>query len=66
MTSQIGLELQKLINPQGVAVVVKARHMCMEMRGIKKANSHTTTSFFSGSFKDKDRRMEFWQEIRNH
>ncbi|KRK12247.1 GTP cyclohydrolase I [Lacticaseibacillus zeae DSM 20178 = KCTC 3804] len=65
LTSQIGLELQKLVDPQGVAVVVKARHMCTEMRGIKKANSHTLTSFFSGAFKNKDYRMEFLQEIKN-
>jgi GTP cyclohydrolase I len=46
--------------PQGVAVVIEAHHMCMQMRGIQKQNSVTTTSAFTGIFlKDTKTREEF-------
>lgn len=64
ITSQIGKEMTKILAPQGVAVVITARHMCVEMRGIKKLNSQTTTSYYDGIFKkDRDKRAEFLQEI---
>ena len=50
MTEQIAQALQEAINPKGVGVVVEARHMCMEMRGVQKINSITTTSALRGSF----------------
>lgn len=64
ITSQIGTELNQLLSPQGVAVIVTARHMCVEMRGVQKTNSKTTTTFYSGVFKDRDKKMEFLQEIK--
>jgi len=55
--------LQKNLNPQGVAVVIEARHMCMMMRGIQKQNSSTTTSAFKGTFEQAETRTEFLKLI---
>jgi len=65
MTEQIAEAIQTAINPKGVGVVVEARHMCMEMRGVEKCNSSTTTSSLKGSFLKKDTRSEFFSLIRN-
>jgi GTP cyclohydrolase I len=50
LTEQIASAIDDVINPIGVAVVLKARHMCMEMRGITKTNSQTITSSYRGEF----------------
>lgn len=50
LTMQIRDCLQKTLNPLGVAVVIEAAHMCMQMRGVQKQNSVTTTSAFTGAF----------------
>lgn len=50
LTMEIRDCIQKVLNPAGVAVVIEARHMCMQMRGIEKQNSTTTTSAFVGEF----------------
>lgn len=50
LTTQIRNCLQECLNPLGVAVVIEAQHMCMQMRGIQKQNSVTTTSAFTGIF----------------
>lgn len=50
LTVQIRDCLQETLNPLGVAVVIEAAHMCMQMRGIQKQNSVTTTSAFTGAF----------------
>ena len=63
MTSQIKECIQGALNPLGVMVVVEARHMCMQMRGIEKDNSITTTSDFSGAFNQAKTREEFLQLI---
>lgn len=47
------------LKPQGVAVVIEAAHMCMMMRGVQKQNSVTTTSAFTGQFKNVETRNEF-------
>ena len=52
MTAQISSTLQDVLNPRGVAVMVEAEHMCMAMRGIRKAGSTTVTTSFTGTFKD--------------
>jgi len=52
LTVQIRDCIQETLKPQGVAVVIEARHMCMIMRGIQKQNSITTTSAFTGDFLD--------------
>jgi GTP cyclohydrolase I len=57
----------KAIAPKGVAVVLQARHMCMEMRGVEKINSTTTSSALRGLFKkDEKTRMEFFNLINSH
>lgn len=58
-TKQIVDELVKAINPQGVMVVVRGQHFCMQMRGIKKPGCTTVTSHFSGSFEHPQTRAEF-------
>jgi GTP cyclohydrolase I len=63
-TEQIADAISQTINPKGVGVVVQARHMCMEMRGVQKINSITTTSALRGLFKSDSRtRNEFYDLI---
>lgn len=52
MTAQIADSIQAALNPRGVAVMIEAEHMCMVMRGIRKAGSTTLTTTFTGLFKD--------------
>ena len=64
LTVQIRDCIQNALNPIGVAVVIEASHMCMQMRGVEKQNSATTTSAFTGLFlKDPRTREEFMQLI---
>lgn len=64
MTVQIRDCIQKTLNPLGVAVVIEAAHMCMQIRGVQKQNSVTTTSAFTGVFlKDIRTREEFMRLI---
>lgn len=65
MTSQIKECIQQTLNPLGVMVVVEAKHMCMQMRGVEKQNSITTTSDFTGAFNQAKTREEFMKLIRN-
>lgn len=65
ITQQIADYLMKELNPKGVAVVLKARHLCVEMRGVKKHDCWTTTSAMIGSFKnDMNCRQEFLNLIK--
>ena len=66
MTQQIKDCIQDTLKPLGVMVVVEARHMCMQMRGIEKQNSITTTSDFSGAFNQAKTRQEFMNLIHNN
>jgi GTP cyclohydrolase I len=60
MTQQIADTLYEALNPDGVGVVIEARHMCMMMRGVEKQNSLATTSAMLGSFRDDVKtRQEF-------
>ena len=60
LTIQIRDCIQEVLNPLGVAVVIEANHMCMQMRGVQKQHSMTTTSAFTGIFMtDKRTRQEF-------
>ena len=59
LTDQIKTCIQETMNPLGVAVVIEAKHMCMQMRGIQKQNSVTTTSAFTGAFEQDSTRREF-------
>ncbi len=64
MTEQIADAILQTVNPKGVAVVVHARHMCMEMRGVEKINSTTVSSALRGLFKRDERtRNEFYNLI---
>lgn len=65
LTLQIKECIQKTLNPLGVMVVVEAQHLCMQMRGIKKQNSVTTTSDFCGAFNQAKTREEFMNLLRN-
>jgi len=66
MTLQIKEVIQQTLHPLGVMVVVEARHMCMQMRGVEKQNSITTTSDFSGAFNQAKTRQEFMNLIHNN
>ena len=66
MTTQIKDCIQEALNPLGVMVVVEAKHMCMQMRGVEKQNSITTTSDFTGAFNNKATRDEFLELIKQH
>ena len=65
MTLQIKECIQETLNPSGVMVVVEAKHMCMQMRGVEKQNSITTTSDFTGAFNQAKTREEFMNLIRH-
>jgi len=65
LTDQIRDCLQEALKPQGVAVCIEAQHLCMQMRGVQKQNSITTTSAFSGAFMDEDiTRQEFMSLVK--
>ncbi len=63
MTMQIRECIDETLHPLGVMVVVEAKHMCMQMRGVEKQNSITTTSEFSGAFNQAKTRQEFMNLI---
>lgn len=65
MTLQIKECIQNALNPLGVMVVIEAQHMCMQMRGVEKQNAITTTSDFTGAFKQAKTREEFMNLIRH-
>ncbi len=65
LTTQIAETIQGTINPQGVGVVIEARHLCMMMRGVEKQHSSAVTSAMLGAFRDLDTRSEFLSLIRN-
>ena len=59
LTNEIRDCIQDTLNPLGVAVVIECSHLCMQMRGVQKQNSYTTTSAFSGEFLTSVTRKEF-------
>ena len=65
MTLQIRDCIQEALDPLGVMVVIEAQHMCMQMRGVEKQNSITTTSDFTGAFNQAKTREEFMNLIRH-
>ena len=65
LTLQIKECIQQTLKPLGVMVVVEARHMCMQMRGVEKQNSITTTSDFCGAFNQAKTRQEFMNLLHN-
>ena len=64
LTKQIRECIQEALQPLGVMVVVEAQHMCMQMRGVEKQGSITTTSDFSGAFNQAKTREEFLSLIK--
>ena len=64
LTRQVADAIQDAIAPQGVGVVIEARHLCMMMRGIEKQNSWTVTSAMVGCFRQKETRAEFLSLVR--
>ncbi len=67
LTVQIRDCIQEALDPMGVAVVIEAAHTCMQMRGIQKQNSVSTTSAFTGAFlKNQNTRQEFLQIISSN
>ncbi len=65
MTRQIAELIWELISPQGVGVVIQATHLCMSMRGAKKANAHMRTSYLMGTFLENEKtREEFFDSIK--
>jgi GTP cyclohydrolase I len=65
ITSQIAERIEKELNPKGVAVSMKAQHLCMCMRGVKKHDTWTTTTKLLGAFKDDEKaRNEFLSFLR--
>ena len=65
MTQQIKDCIEETLHPLGVMVVVEAKHLCMQMRGVEKQNSITTTSDFSGAFNQAKTREEFMNLIHS-
>ncbi len=67
LTRQIADAIQEAIEPQGVGVVIEARHLCMMMRGVEKQHSSTVTSAMVGAFRtDQQTRHEFLSLVRGH
>lgn len=64
MTLQIKECIQNALDPLGVMVVIEAKHMCMQMRGVEKQNAITTTSDFTGAFRQAKTREEFMNLIQ--
>jgi GTP cyclohydrolase IA len=65
LTTQIAETIQKAIDPQGVGVVIEARHLCMMMRGVEKQHSSAVTSSMLGCFREEqETRVEFLSLIR--
>ena len=64
LTQQIKDCIEQTLHPLGVMVVIEAKHMCMQMRGVEKQNAITTTSDFSGAFNQAKTREEFMNLLR--
>ncbi|MBK7885916.1 MAG: GTP cyclohydrolase I FolE [Bacteroidetes bacterium] len=65
LTTEIRDCIEETLKPLGVAVVIEAQHLCMQMRGVQKQNSVTTTSAFTGEFENDKTRSEFISLIRS-
>jgi len=66
ITTQVADYINDILKPQGVAVTMTARHLCMEMRGVRKIGAETTTTSLHGLFKsDHSTRNEYFQSINN-
>ena len=66
LTTQIAETIQKAIHPQGVGVVIEARHLCMMMRGVEKQHSSAVTSSMLGCFRDEQETRTEFLSLINH
>jgi GTP cyclohydrolase I len=66
LTRQIGEALNDVLEPNGVAVVIEARHLCMEMRGVEKQDSDTLTSCMLGTFREDARTRSEFLDLIHH
>ena len=66
LTTQIAETIQKAIQPQGVGVVIEARHLCMMMRGVEKQHSSAVTSSMLGCFRDEQETRTEFLSLINH
>lgn len=64
LTTQLADAIQEIIQPQGVGVVIEARHLCMMMRGVEKQHSAAITSSMLGVFRQQETRHEFLSLLR--
>lgn len=64
LTVQIRRCIEETLHPKGVIVVVEARHLCMQMRGVETQGSETRTIDYSGDFANKERREEFFNMLK--
>jgi GTP cyclohydrolase I len=64
ITNQVSAYLMEKLKPKGVGVIIKARHLCVEMRGVKKPGCITTTSSMEGCFNELNCRQEFLNLIK--
>ena len=65
MTEEIAHCIEQALHPQGVMVVVEARHLCMQMRGVAKQGAYTTTMHHIGAFEHAELRQEFLSQLRH-
>lgn len=65
MTREILDCFDSIVEPHGTIVLIEARHLCMQMRGVEKQGASTTTCLYSGNFKDRELRDEFFSMLRN-
>lgn len=65
LTVQIGEELKEALSTEDVAVMIDAKHMCVQCRGVEHQNSSTVTTFFSGKFLNEHTRQEFYQSLQS-
>ena len=66
LTQQIRECIEETLHPLGVMVVIEAKHMCMQMRGVEKQNSITVTSDFCGAFEQAKTRQEFMELVNSN
>jgi GTP cyclohydrolase I len=65
MTAQIASAMEQYLEPRGVAVMIEAEHMCMSMRGVRKAGAMTLTTQFTGAFNDAAEQVRFLTLVRH-
>lgn len=65
MTSEIVQDIEQAVSPKGVAIYIEAKHLCMNIRGIKRRNASTVTTMYTGSFQESTKQKQFMNIINN-